>query len=68
MIDMAQKEPVRITRHNRVVGMMVSAQDCDEMRAFYANHFKNILQATAASARGCGLTQDKLDGLLMGES
>ena len=41
MIDMAQKEPVRITRHNRVVGMMVSAQDCDEMRAFYANHLKN---------------------------
>ena len=68
MIDMAQKEPVRITRHNRVVGVMVSAQDYDEMRAFYANRLKNTLQATAASARGRGLTQGKLDKLLSDES
>ena len=68
MIDMAQKEPVRITRHNQVVAVMVSEQDCDDMRAFYANRLKNTLQAVAASARGCGLTQDKLDGLLTGES
>ena len=68
MIDMAQKEPVRITLHNQVVGVMVSTQDCDDMRPCYANRLKNTLQAVAASARGCGLTQDKLDGLLMGES
>ena len=68
MIDMAQKELVCITRPNRVVGVMVSAQDCDDMRAFYANRLKNTLQATVASARGRGLTQDKLDGLLTGES
>ena len=34
MIDMAQKEPVRITLHNRVVGVIVSAQDYEDMRAF----------------------------------
>ena len=68
MLDMAQKEPVRITRHNQVVAVMVSAQDCDDMRAFYANRLKNTLQAVAASARDRGLMQDKLDGLLKGES
>jgi prevent-host-death family protein len=68
MIDMAQKEPVRITRHNRVVGVMVSAQDYDDMRAFYANRLKQTLQATATAARERGLTQDKLDELLSDES
>ena len=68
MIDMAQKEPVRITRHNRVVGVMVSAQDYEDMRAFYANRLKHTLQTTAVSARARGLTQDKLDELLSDES
>ncbi|MGB4115733.1 MAG: type II toxin-antitoxin system Phd/YefM family antitoxin [Polaromonas sp.] len=68
MIDMAQKEPVRITRHNRVVGVMVSAQDYEDMRAFYANRLKHTLEVTAASARDRGLTQDKLDELLSDES
>ncbi len=68
MIDMAQKEPVHITRHNRVVGVMVSAQDYEDMRSFYANRLKHTMQGTAASARERGLTQDKLDELLSGES
>jgi len=68
MIDMAQKEPVSITRHNRVVGVMVSAQDYEDMRAFYANRLKHTLQTTATSARERGLTQNKLDELLSDES
>ena len=68
MIDMVQKEPVRITRHNRIVGVMVSAQDYEDMRAFYANRLKNTLQATAIQARARGLTQDKLDELFSDES
>ena len=68
MIDMAQKEPVRITRHNRVVGVMVSAQDYEDMRAFYADRLKHTLQATANSARNRGLTQSKLNKLLSDES
>lgn len=68
MIDMAQKEPVHITRHNRIVGVMVSAQDYEDMRTFYANRLQSTLQATAAQARERGLTQDKLDELLSDES
>jgi hypothetical protein len=47
---------------------MVSAQDYEDMRAFYANRLKHTLQTTAASARARGLTQDKLDELLSDES
>ena len=32
-IDSAQREPVRVVRHDRVVGVMVSAQDYEAMRA-----------------------------------
>ena len=35
-IDEAQREPVRVMRHDRVVGVMVSAQDYEAMRAFYS--------------------------------
>jgi prevent-host-death family protein len=36
-IDEAQRQPVRVTRHDRVVGVMVSAVDYEAMREFYAN-------------------------------
>lgn len=68
MIDMAQNEPVPITRHNRVVGVMVSAADYEDMREFYANWRKHTLQATATSVRERGLTQNELDKLLSDES
>ena len=68
MMDLAQKEPVRITRHNRVVGVMVSAQDYEDMRAFYADRLTHTLQATALAAQARGLTQGKLDELLSDES
>ena len=36
-LDLAQREPVRVMRRDRVVGVMVSAQDYEAMRAFYAS-------------------------------
>ena len=36
-LDAAQREPVRVTRRDRVVGVMVSAQDYEAMRAFYSS-------------------------------
>lgn len=38
-IDAAQRGPVRVTRRDRVVGVLVSAQDYEAMRAFYATVF-----------------------------
>lgn len=67
-LDLAQREPVRVMRHDRVVGVMVSAQDYEAMRAFYANRLQHTLVQSAEAASRAGLTPGKLDALLSDES
>ncbi len=67
-IDRAQKSPVRVTRRNRVVGVMVSAADYEAMRAFYANRLQHTLSQTADQAQKAGLTAAALAKLLADES
>lgn len=67
-IDLAQKEPVRVMRRDRVVGVMVSASDYEAMRAFYANRLQHTLSQTAEQARSAGLTDEALAQLLADES
>ena len=68
MIDMVQKAPVQVTRRDRMVGVMVSAQDYEDMRNFYANRLMQTLHSTALAAQAKGLTQRQLDKLLGNES
>lgn len=44
-IDQAQREPVRVMRHERVVGVMMSAQGYEAMRAFYADRLPTCVRA-----------------------
>jgi prevent-host-death family protein len=67
-IDVAQREPVRVMRRERVVGVMVSAQDYEAMRAFYANRLQHTLTETAAQAERAGMTPALLEDLLRDES
>ena len=67
-LDQAQREPVRVMRHDRVVGVMVSAQDYEAMRTFYADRLRHTLAEAGDQAGRTGLTQDKLDTLLADES
>lgn len=67
-LDRAQREPVRVMRHDRVVGVMVSAQDYEAMRAFYANRLQHTLDEAADAAARAGLTAEALDKLLADES
>ena len=67
-IDQAQREPVRVMRHDRVVGVMVSAQDYEAMRAFYADRLRQIIDKTADQAARAGLTEEALAALLADES
>ena len=67
-LDLAQREPVRVMRRDRVVGVMVSAQDYEAMRAFYADRLQNTLNQTATQAEAQGLTAEDLDALLADES
>lgn len=67
-LDCAQREPVRVMRHDRVVGVMVSAQDYEAMRTFYANRLQHTLDEAADAALRAGLTPETLDDLLADES
>ena len=67
-LNLAQREPVRVMRPDRVVGVMVSAQDYEAMRVFYANRLQHTLNQSAALAQQQGLTQEALDTLLADES
>lgn len=66
-LDCAQREPVRVMQHGRLVGVMVSAQDYEAMRAFYADRLRHTLRDSANEAAQ-GLTEGKLAELLAGES
>lgn len=68
LLDLAQKEPVRVTRRERAVGVLVSAADYEAMRAFYADRLQHNLRRSAEAARAQGLTNDGLDALLADES
>jgi prevent-host-death family protein len=67
-IDRAQREPIQVLRHNRVVGVMVSAEDYETMRVFYADRLRHTLHKSATLAEKKGLTEDKLAELLADES
>ncbi len=67
-LDRAQREPVRVMRHERTVGVMVSAQDYEAMRAFYADRLQRTLDQSADNAKHAGLTPKALKSLLADES
>lgn len=67
-LDRVQREPVRVLRHDRVVGVMVSAQDYEAMREFYADRLKRALAESATAAGEAGLTPEALERLLADES
>ncbi|WP_411726982.1 type II toxin-antitoxin system Phd/YefM family antitoxin [Methyloglobulus sp.] len=67
-LDRVQREPVRVIRHNRVVGVMVSAEDYEAMCAFYSDRLRQTLNECANSAATAGLSEEKLAELLADES
>jgi prevent-host-death family protein len=67
LIDRVQREPIQVTRRNRVVGVMVSAEDYHAMRAFYADRLRHTLKQSAEAAAAKGLTDEKLAQLLADE-
>jgi hypothetical protein len=51
-----------------LLGVMVSVQDFEAMRAFYANRLSHTLGDAAQAAELAGLTPEGLDALLADES
>ena len=67
-LDQVQREPVQVLKRDRVVGVMVSAQDYEAMRNFYANRLQGTLAQNAAAASAQGLRDEELQRLLADES
>lgn len=67
-IDKAQREPVKVTRRGRTVGIMVSEEEYEAMREFFANRLLHSLDKAGSEAQEKGLTEDKLTELLGDES
>jgi PHD/YefM family antitoxin component YafN of YafNO toxin-antitoxin module len=67
-LDLVQREPVQVRKRDRVVGVMVSAQDFEAMRAFYANRLQNTLAQNAAHVAAQGLVEADINTLLADES
>ena len=63
-LDAAQREPVQVLKHDRVVGVMVSAKDYEAMRLFYADRLQHRLSQSAALAKAAGLGTKQLQELL----
>ena len=63
-IDKAQKEPVKVTRRGRTVGIMVSEEEYESMQKFYANRLLHTLDKAGKEAIEKGLTEEKLQALL----
>ncbi len=67
-IDKAQKEPVKVTRRGRTVGILVSEDEYESMRSFYTHRLIHALDETGREAQEKGLTEKKLQALLADES
>lgn len=68
LLDKAQRQPVQVTRHDRVVGVMIGADDYEAMRQFYADRLIKSMDKIGARAEANGLTEEKLAELLADES
>jgi len=67
-VDRAQKEPVQVTRRGQVVGVMVSPDDYEAMRRFYADRLLRSIKQAGEMAEQRGLTENELARLLADES
>jgi PHD/YefM family antitoxin component YafN of YafNO toxin-antitoxin module len=57
-LDRAQREPIGVLKHDRLVGVMVSVHDFEAMRAFYADRLQHRLDDSARVAMQSGLTPE----------
>jgi len=67
-IDKAQREPVKVTRRGRTVGVMISKGEYESMLEFYKNRLLHSLESAGHDAVSKGLTEARLKLLLADDS
>jgi len=68
LLDAAQREPVRIQRHDRDIAVLVSAEDFNRMSGNKWAEFNRLADLAAAQAEANGLTPETLAEILAAKS
>jgi len=68
LIDAAQREPVRIQRHERDVAVLVSAQEYEDIRRLRVQELIRLSEENGRYAESQGMTDELLAELLAGEA
>ena len=68
VVEAASSEVMGRVEVGRVVGVMVSAEDYEAMRQFYANRLQHTLAISSAQSEQAGMTPQALQELLRDES
>lgn len=64
ILDLSQREPVRIRRHDRDVAVLVSAEEYERMVRERWREFDRLSKLASAQAEANGLTEEKLQQIL----
>ncbi|MDR3751708.1 MAG: type II toxin-antitoxin system Phd/YefM family antitoxin [Terracidiphilus sp.] len=64
MVDAAQREPVRIQRHEREVAVLVSAEEYEKIRQMRVQELLRFTEETSRYAESQGMTDGLLEQLL----
>ena len=64
LLDAAQREPVRIQRHDRDIAVLISAEEYDRMRSDRWAEFNRLSNLAAEQAEANGLTPEVLADIL----
>jgi prevent-host-death family protein len=64
MLDLSQRGPVRIRRHDRDVAVLVSAEEFERLRKDRWAEFNRLGATAAEQAKAAGLTEETLAEIL----
>lgn len=64
MLDLSQREPVRIQRHDREVAVLLSSQEYEEIRKLRARELIRLSDEMGRYAESQGMTDELLEKLL----
>ncbi len=68
MLDTAQVEPVMIRRQNRDAAVVISPREYERLRQLNIQEFQKFCDRVAVRAEEKGLTEEKLEKLLLDEN
>jgi antitoxin Phd len=64
MLDLSQREPVRIQRHERDIAVLLSAEEYERLYQNRWTEFNRLATIAAEQAKKNGLTEEILAGIL----